>query len=321
MTYEKGAVRRLAGAALVSLGLFATSASATTLDPFLVFGDSLSDAGFFGGQATDGDTWAAQLGATTAPGSPSYNYAQGGAQAVSSGGALPFGFAEQIGLFQTVAPPITADTWSVVWFGGNDLLGAANFILNPLNGIDLGTPVGQAAAFGVIDSAIDAAVSAISAGITELYTTNMLSNFVVPGLPNLGAIPAFGGAASFAPLATLASAQFNSDLTTELAALQATLPVTTSYVDTFGLFSEIVAGAPGNGFTNLSGTCQALGNCEGYVFWDAIHPTDAAHAVLAQAISANLPAAPIPLPAGAWLLLGGLGALAIARRRRAQVAA
>ena len=37
------------------------------------------------------------------------------------------------------------------------------------------------------------------------------------------------------------------------------------------------------GFVDATAPCQALSSCEGFVFWDEVHPTTAAHRRLAEA--------------------------------------
>lgn len=316
-------------AATMTFGGAATSAQAGSLDPFLVFGDSLSDAGFFFGlQATNGDTWAAQLGATTEPGTPSYNYAQLGALATGDrtldlsplGMVNPEDFEDQIIRFQSVAPVVTADTWTVAWFGGNDLLGAAAQI----SLLDPADPGFSTAAQAISTAAVSNAVTAISDGVTRLAKENALTKFILPGLPDLALVPQIAAAPVLAPFATGLSDAFNS----ALIGLAQTASLTVEYFDTEGVFNSLVAGSPGNGFAELTTPCDAdlaalLSNCAGFLFFDSIHPTDAAHGILAAGIGDLMhdEASVVPLPAGVWLLLGGLSALAAARRARAKVAA
>ena len=53
-----------------------------------------------------------------------------------------------------------------------------------------------------------------------------------------------------------------------------------------------------------------LGGCAGYLYFDGVHPTTAAHALLADAF-----AAAVPEPETWALMLTGLAAVALARRR------
>ena len=62
--------------------------------------------------------------------------------------------------------------------------------------------------------------------------------------------------------------------------------------------------------TPCLGTPAALPGCQGFLFFDGVHPTTAGHALLAGAFAAAVPA-----PAALALVLSGLVALALARRR------
>jgi phospholipase/lecithinase/hemolysin len=198
----------LAVSVAFAFGNIAAPAGATVLDPFLVFGDSLSDAGYFGQQATNGNTWAAQLGATTVPFSPSYNFAQGGARASGDNTGLPAldpkDFSEQIAVFDTVAPAVSPDTWAVVWFGGNDFLNTAAEVIG--SGLNLNDPNDQATAFAQVQMAATDAIEAIASGILALELRS-IRNILVPGLPDLGSLPQFSDPllAALAPLASEAS--------------------------------------------------------------------------------------------------------------------
>ncbi|MEM9684895.1 MAG: SGNH/GDSL hydrolase family protein, partial [Pseudomonadota bacterium] len=91
--------------------------------------------------------------------------------------------------------------------------------------------------------------------------------------------------------------------------------VNVTLIDVAAISAEISADPAAFGFTNATDTCnQGATSCDGLVFWDGIHPTDATHALVADAVIDAV--TPIPLPAGAPLLLVALGALGVASRRR-----
>lgn len=279
---------KLLAAAALSAPLMVGAAQASTVDniaPFLVFGDSLSDPGNTPfGQFTNGDVFSVQLGADLASGR---NFAVGGATAADNPGQSDFD--DQIAAFRASAPATTERTSAVVFFGGNDLLSPTSF------------------------DPITAAVTSISAGIRDLAANDGLFDFIVPGLPNLGAIPAaIGNEAAFLG----ASLAFNASLQAEIANLNADpLGISVTFVDLFSVFDTVLADPAAFGITQpLTETClQGAISCDGFAFFDAIHPTEGIQALIADAVAPNL--APVPLPAGAWLLLGGLGGMVILRRR------
>lgn len=274
------------------MGLAALPAAAAQVEPWsdlVVFGDSLSDPGNFGPGlvATDGEVWAEQLGAGLGSGT---NFAYGGATAVSNGGSPDF--AEQRALFVAADPELGPDPVAVVWFGGNDLLNATG------------------------PEAIGDAVDAVVAGVLDLAGYG-LDRIVIPGLPDLGLIPAVRGT-PLEQAATAASDAFNAAIQA-FVALEDSFSLDLAYVDIDGLFDDVLGDPAAYGFTDVTGTCQqGAVPCDGYLFWDGIHPTEAAHSLIAGAILDAAAPAPIPLPASALTLLGALGALLGLGRRRAR---
>lgn len=279
-----------------SLAVLATPALAAPADlpwsDLIVFGDSLSDAGNFGPGfvATNGTTWAGQLGALPALAGGS-NFAFLGATAVSNGGSPDF--TEQRALFAGSGLTLGANPLVVAWFGGNDLLNAADA------------------------SAIVNAVTQIAAGVTSLATDFGLTRFVLPGLPDLGLIPRNVGNPIASATATFAANAFNAALLGFVGTANAAgLDVT--YLDTNAVFGEILANPIDFGFTDVTGSC--LGgtiSCDGFLFWDDIHPTAATHAILAERFLMAVEPPAVPLPATGLLLLGAFAGLGLLRRRAA----
>jgi phospholipase/lecithinase/hemolysin len=334
----------LAVTATLAAGLTAAPAAASPLDRFsdiYVFGDSLSDPGnlfnaLFGAPAspafpvypdaqfTDGAAWASQIGADFASGR---NFAHGSARAAPTPAQTftfpdlttpsdPFDtvdivfdvpdFADQIALYQASGQTLGANPLAAVWFGGNDLRDAVS-VLDP---------------FPVVASALNS----IGAGLASLAGEGF-TNLAVFGLPDLGKIPeirALGDGAMAA--ATAATVAFNDNLQDLLAVLPSTLPipVEVTYVDTFDLFNDILGDPTAFGFQDAETACLdallvgAVPNCAGFVFYDDIHPTAQAHALIAERFTAAV--APVPLPAGWVLMLSLGGALALLRRRQRALA-
>ncbi len=211
-------------------------------------------------------------------------------------------FLDQIALFRNQNISLGSNPLATVWFGGNDLLGADGSM--------------------TIEAIFAAAFTAIGTGLVALANEGF-TNFAVFGLPDLGQIPRAQAAGNVAVAqATGATLAFNANLQALLGTLPLTAQVT--YVDTFGLFNEISGAPAAFGFTNTETPCigPLLGgfvpNCSGFVFYDDIHPTAQAHALIADRFTATV--APIPLPAGWVLMLWVAGVFGILRRRQRALA-
>lgn len=336
-------IAALAVTVTLAAGLSAAPATASPLDRFseiFVFGDSLSDPGnlfnsLFGApvspafpvypdaQFTDGDAWASQIGADFASGR---NFAYGAARAARTPAQTftfpnaltpdPFDtvditydvpdFLDQIALYRASGQSLGYNPLAAVWFGGNDLRDA----------ISAPNPV----------AVVASALNSISAGLVSLVGEGF-TNLAVFGLPDLGRIPevrAMGAGAMAA--ATEASILFNDNLQLFLGALPSLLatPVEVTYIDTFDLFNDILGNPNSFGFKDPENPCLdalllgAVTDCSGFVFYDDIHPTAQAHALIAERFTAAV--APVPLPAGWVLMLSLGGALAVLRRRQRAIA-
>lgn len=309
----------LAFVAWLAILLPMTASGETTTDngsPALaIFGDSLSDAGNFfittgdasiqpfalvptapyalgGFHFTNGRTWAEQLAAmlhANKSGRPSLqnpgafnNYAFGTAR--SRSGQTGFDLGDQVtmflGDFGNSAPQ---DTLYVIWTGGND-------VRDSLGALQV-DPTG--ATTGAI---LDAAVTAIVDNVLALYGSGA-RRFLVANVPNIGLTPAVRALGPQAEVVALQlSAAYNQGLSQALDALTALPGIQMERLDAFGVLTEVVANPAAAGFINVSDSCIVPGViadaiCEQpghYLFWDGIHPTHAAHRVLAEAALTEL---------------------------------
>ena len=306
MSFKKRVIPALVASAML---VGASSAHAVKFTGVFVFGDSLSDAGFYrpflGAIGTPAAT-AAGLGRfTTNPGpvwaeliaqtyggnaAPSNAgggmYAQGGARAQGDSSSTFPGFAQR-----PVGTQITeylaksggsADPGALyaVWAGANDIFqnfaGIAGGTVNPTTVINTaaGTEIGQIARLR-------------AAGARYIMVFN---------LPDLGSTPAFSAAAIGAAgsaAATSLALGYNATLFGGLIGTKV-IPV-----DTFALFSDVKANAAAFGFTNTTGVaCNATppagliscgpgnlvsaGAASSYLFADSVHPTTGLQAVVAD---------------------------------------
>lgn len=187
--------------------------------------------------------------------------------------------------------------------------------------------VRAAAALGTDAARRAATVAAAQALLTQGQSLVALGarNILFAYLPNLGLVPEAIGTPASGVLTDL-TRLFNATLETGINQLRLAVP-TGSFFDLRldNLFANLLAQPAAYGFTNTSGSCVAanqLPNCAGYVFFDGLHPTSAAHALVANAaynlVAFNQNVALVPEPA--TLALCGAGIVAvfgIARRRRA----
>ncbi|HEY2629468.1 MAG TPA: autotransporter domain-containing protein [Usitatibacter sp.] len=310
--------KRVLPAVLLSLfaGAGATSVSAQQFSSVVVFGDSLSDDGYYRpflaslglpaslvstlGRFTTspGPIWSELVsnyyGVTPAASNAGGTiYAQGGARVAVNSASTPPGQAQravttQIGEYLAAhggkADPNGLFT---IWAGAND-------VIQTLQGVGAGA-IPPASVSGILQSTAAAEIGTVAA-----LKAAGARYIMVFGLPDIGATPAFtalGPANSGG--ATAASQGYNTALFTGLQ--QAGLKVIP--VDMYSFFSEIRANPSRYGFSNITTpVCQPFppfstssdaffcppsaqvpaNGSQTYSFADGIHPTTAAHAMIAQ---------------------------------------
>lgn len=313
--FARPAARGLRALSIVgALVIALVSAQASAYSALYVFGDSLSDTGnvfaatggtnppppYFNGRFSNGPVWVETLSTNLGLGAvnPSLlggkNFAWGGA---TTGGTPPpaipgTSLTQQVaGYLVGVGGVADASGLYVVWGGGNDV--RAGNITN--------------------------SVANISAMITSLAGAGV-TTFLVPNLPNIGLTPdAIAGGPGVVAGATFLSTTFNAQLAAALPGLAAGLSVNIISLDVFGFLNNTIANSPGNGFTNTTNKCldtavpSLCANPNNYIFWDGIHPTAAAQALLGNFATATV----IPVPAAAWLFVSAFAALGALRRKAA----
>lgn len=307
----------------VAAAFAAPQAAAQTVEftNVYVFGDSLSDAGYYRPVLTalglppalvatlgrfttnPGPIWAELVaqyyGLTPAPSNANGTiYAQGGARVALPSASTPPGGAQR-----PVSTQITeylarsggtADPNALytVWAGAND-------IFQNLGALQAG--------------AIDAAAlqaNVLAAAAAEIQQIGRLQAagaryIVVFGLPDIGATPQFSASASTAASVTALSAGYNTTLFSGLA--QNGIRVIP--IDAFALLTEVRTNPAAFGFTNVTGIacgpfppisttpssqfCSAANLVapnanETYVFADGVHPTTAAHRIVAQFVQSMI---------------------------------
>jgi outer membrane lipase/esterase len=247
--------------------------AALVLDRLVVLGDSLSDTGN-AGRFTDGEVWverlARGLGLGVAPARMGgFNYAVGGARI--HGGA--FSLREQAQLFVATRDSGRPDpaTLYIVFGGSNDLRALVD----------------------VADKTVgaDAAVTELAAVLHALVDAGA-REFLVPNLPDIGRTPeAREHGAAWVREARALAQRFNSGLERVLRELERADGVHVHRLDVFGLLEAAAADPQRFTLRDLGNPCPPelrMSGCDGYLFWDGMHPTSTGHARLGDAALALL---------------------------------
>lgn len=277
--------------------------AAAPIHNIVIFGDSLSDNGnlyemmdhklppsppYFEGRFSNGLVWNELLaeGYFSNPKAHLQNYAIGGAGVSEDpdDSELLTLSKEIENYFAAHQNQASADSLYVIWIGGN------NYLANPPDA----------------DAEIQRVNDGIKIGVERLVNHGA-KNIVLINLPNLGSTPLateFGAVDVF----TYVSEQNNKQLNVTFESLQQIHPqVNWWYMDMGQMFADVLQNAVDYGFSNTTGYCydsvtkaiskntvldmvvgtkpqKGMSGCDGYLFFDLVHPTALAHQVLADKI-------------------------------------
>jgi outer membrane lipase/esterase len=250
------------------MGPSAKAEEPSSFDRLVVLGDSLSDVGN-SGRYSNGPVWVEyvgeHLGLAVEPSSGGgTNYAVGGARLDPASGSN--NLRAQADRYLAVTPDLRG-TLHIVLGGGNDLLAAA--------GMPTGTQAVEIAAEALAGIVFDL----VAHGATEILVSN---------LPDVGITPAVRayGPEAIAEAGEL-SRRFNALISEKLAPL-ADSTVRLRWLNLHAMGERAQMDPASFGFHNTTVPCNGLRSCDGYLFWDQIHPTTAAHRRLADAALESL---------------------------------
>jgi len=276
------------------------------------FGDSLSDAGndyiatgthtpvsppYYQGHFTNGLTWVEDVALSQGLGPlvPSLSpggtdFAFGGAETGSGPlhTAGPTDLPSQLAQFEATYPAPQQNALYTLSIGATDLFDAIRaFPSTPLEAL------------------ADVAVAVINVDDFVLQLADHgAKDFLVLNVPDIGKAPAYASQGpAVSAIASALSKLFDTGLTASLRAIAGRNHLNIDIVDTFSLVDQAVADPAMFGFTNVTDPVWTGNNIDlnsgelrattltaqsQYLFWDQVHPTSAAHLILASIAESSL---------------------------------
>jgi phospholipase/lecithinase/hemolysin len=258
------------------------------LDPLLVPGAPYARGGH---HFSNGATWiehfarSTGLAGTVRPAFASLspkatNFAVGGARAYEDGININLG--AQVAAFLQADGGAASDALYTIEIGGNDIRDAFAAFAGGGNGT----------------AVLDDAILAISLNIQALHGAGART-FLVWRAPNVGVTPAVRTLDRVKPgsaqLALQLTQAFNADFDGVVAQLSTLPGIRIVRLDAYRLLNDMVADPAAFGLTDVVTGCVTpsvppfiCDRPDEFLFWDGIHPTKAAHAIIAQEAAAEL---------------------------------
>jgi phospholipase/lecithinase/hemolysin len=247
------------------------------INEIYVFGDSLSDTGnifkatngvyppsppYFQGRYSNGPVWVEHLGSKLGlNNTKNINFACGGATTISGSlNGIP-GTLAQVYNYTKSQQKLNPNALYIVWAGANDYL------------------------FGATNT--NSAIANLSNAVQSLLTAGA-KTVLVANLPDLGKIPATYSTFNSSSLSAVTNLH-NLELTKSIDSLQQKFGSGNQIIqlDVNSLYREAISNPAKFDFTNVTSSCLSniatCSNPDKFLFWDGIHPTTAAHRILADA--------------------------------------
>ncbi|OUL18893.1 SGNH/GDSL hydrolase family protein [Nostoc sp. 106C] len=247
------------------------------INELYVFGDSLSDTGnifkatngvyppsppYFQGRYSNGPVWVEHLSSKLGlNNTKNINFACGGATTISGSlNGIP-GALAQVYSYTKNQQKLNPNALYILWAGANDYL------------------------FGTTNTT--AAIANLSNAVQSLLTAGA-KTILVANLPDLGKIPATYNTFNSSNLSAVTSLH-NSELTKSIDSLQQKFGSGSKIIqlDVNSIYREAISNPAKFDFTNVTSSClsnvTSCSNPDKFLFWDSIHPTTAAHRILADA--------------------------------------
>ncbi|MFP4531954.1 MAG: SGNH/GDSL hydrolase family protein [Desulfobacterales bacterium] len=208
--------------------------------------------------------------------------------AIDAGNLPPLGMVGQVDTYVSEVPEFNSeDTLFTIWIGGNDL---RKFIL-------------RESSAATAEALVQGAMANIKAAMTDLIDAGA-RNFLVLTLPDLSKTPAFNQLPEDkrAQISELTQG-FNKALSVSLEAIEfQNSGVSVVSLDAFSLMNSLINQGI---FNNTTGTYLELdaegnptgnvnGDAEDFLFYDPIHPTTRAHAIIGEEAAAAVETDPGP---------------------------